>query len=502
MQFCIKNKNKVLKNKKIILKLFIFIFLTFLFWLAGTIFLDPDLWWHFKMGEILSTSGFPASDPFSYSMPSYKYADHEWLAEILMIKTYQLFGIPGLSLIFGLITAIALFLIFPLVMTYYELAIFAFAGSILLSFAGIRIQTTSWLFFVIVLLIIQQGTSKLVLLVPFVFLLWANIHAGFITGLFLVFLLFVQKSLNSKKIRIDYLLLFILSTLVTLINPYGIALWQEIWSTSSDSSLRWSISEWLPIFISLGYIYLWLWLIFTSYLILRYFKKITFLEKSLYIVFLLLSISSVRNFPFYLLATLPISLTLFRRYFLEVEKNNSAAFLKKILVFTVILFSSIALTKIASYFNITNINTHKYTYPIKAVSFLKEEQSQGRLFAEYRWGGYLIWKLPEKKVFIDGRMPSWKQNSMRGESANALEEYLNTTLVEDDLNIFFEKYDISLVLWSNDKLIGSDLSNPFVSLALKIKSIHPSKKTFIERVRDLGWKKIYEDESALIYQKN
>jgi len=46
------------------------------------------------------------------------------------------------------------------------------------------------------------------------------------------------------------------------------------------------------------------------------------------------------------------------------------------------------------------------TYPcetIKAYSGLS-----GNVFNTYEWGGFLIWQKPEMKVFVDGRMPAWK----------------------------------------------------------------------------------------------
>ncbi len=43
-------------------------------------------------------------------------------------------------------------------------------------------------------------------------------------------------------------------------------------------------------------------------------------------------------------------------------------------------------------------------YPQKAINFLKSNGiPSGNMFNSYGWGGYLIWNLPETKVFVDGR---------------------------------------------------------------------------------------------------
>jgi hypothetical protein len=42
-------------------------------------------------------------------------------------------------------------------------------------------------------------------------------------------------------------------------------------------------------------------------------------------------------------------------------------------------------------------------YPKDAVAWLQENRPVGPMLNEYGWGGYLIWRLPEYPVFVDGR---------------------------------------------------------------------------------------------------
>jgi hypothetical protein len=48
-------------------------------------------------------------------------------------------------------------------------------------------------------------------------------------------------------------------------------------------------------------------------------------------------------------------------------------------------------------------------YPIAAIEWAKNHPDDigERVFNEYGWGGTMVWKLPEKKVFQDGRMSYW-----------------------------------------------------------------------------------------------
>jgi hypothetical protein len=43
------------------------------------------------------------------------------------------------------------------------------------------------------------------------------------------------------------------------------------------------------------------------------------------------------------------------------------------------------------------------TFPVRAVEYLRQHPVAGPMYNAYNYGGYLIWALPEQKVFIDGR---------------------------------------------------------------------------------------------------
>jgi hypothetical protein len=42
-------------------------------------------------------------------------------------------------------------------------------------------------------------------------------------------------------------------------------------------------------------------------------------------------------------------------------------------------------------------------FPSQAASFIEEQNLAGPLFNHFDWGGYLIWRLPQLPVAIDGR---------------------------------------------------------------------------------------------------
>ncbi len=58
--------------------------------------------------------------------------------------------------------------------------------------------------------------------------------------------------------------------------------------------------------------------------------------------------------------------------------------------------------------NMKNISSgqwiNKFMFPVQSSEFISSHKLAGNMYNDYKWGGYLIWKLgPERKVFIDGR---------------------------------------------------------------------------------------------------
>src|SRR5690242_11235036 len=55
-----------------------------MFLLERSFFVDPDMWWHLKTGElILSTHRWATTDPYSYTSAGAPWMSAEWLGDVL-----------------------------------------------------------------------------------------------------------------------------------------------------------------------------------------------------------------------------------------------------------------------------------------------------------------------------------------------------------------------------------------------------------------------------------
>ena len=524
-------------SKKIVLGFIIYLLILASFVAKGVIALDSDFGWHIQMGKLISKGKIPVTDPFSYTMPSFPYIDHEWLTNLFMYRIFSVSGKFSLSLIAGLISVWSLNITmtssphlragFPLkeddisafnsssrlnrgvflnavinnplsrgvikkngvfLLVFYSLLLLG--ASSILRYSGIRPQIESWLFLAILLKLVmnEKAWGKWKYMIPPLFVLWVNVHASFVAGLAVLILVFTLRFFRTRRFK-NELWVIGLSFFATLLNPYGIKVWSrvlgEMWLQASDPSLRWAINEWTPAFISLN-LPLIVLIPFSFALLWRYRQRLFLEEIGTFMMFFILGMTSIRHVPLWIIVALPLVYLCIVYLYLDIKEvlNAKSKFKKAAkLIFIISLF--VFILESFSEVNGARWASEENYYPAKAIEFLKSDLPEENIFSEYTWGGYLIWKLPEKKVFIDGRMPSWKRSgSSSGESEYALEDYRNIILGNINYEELFNKYKIHTVVYPRPD------------------EVKPGTFNLIKRISKDGWELVYEDQVTVVYRKS
>ena len=468
--------------------------------------MDPDFGWHLRMGELILQKGIPLTDPFSYTMPSYHFIDHEWLTNIFLSLSYKTVGTYGLSLIFALIFVLALFLAVPNKFKKYSPLPLALAGAAMLGFTGIRTQLVTWFFLALLLKIIfdEKLWQKWKFFLPLLFLPWVNLHGGFAVGIALLFAVSVFKTLQNRQFEWQYLLVAVLALFFTFINPYGIWIWHEVWMVESDNFARWYIAEWVPGILYLDIALLSLFTLSFSF-ILKYRKTLGYLKIFIYLLLLLMAASSLRHVPLWVLSALPLTAAAIGFLTIEVSKNIEGKLkLAKLKTVLTIAIASILLWEIGtSITSAYNFSEQKY-YPVQAVNFLsKQNLAGGNLFASYNYGGYLIWKLPQKKVFIDGRMPSWRRDGVYPNEANYIfQDYVKMAEDKNYFKTMLQKYHVQYVLLPAAKTVNNQeiLPPQFKKIIQSLMFGKLHETVFKMDLSSLGMKQIYNDGKFIIYK--
>ena len=478
-----------------------------LFFIKGLISLDPDFGWHIRMGQLILASGIPAKDPFSYTMPSFPFVDHEWLTNFILYMLYSSIGYVGLSVMFATLALLALLIDLPKKLLQFSLAPLLLSAAIILPFSGIRPQVITWLMLSILLnyLFRPEIWKKVRFFIPIFFTLWANLHGGFAIGIAFLVLNTILSVWQTRKIDLVDLLVTIASIAATLINPYGIRLWGEVWMQISDGSLHFTIAEWVPILFRFDLAYLFL---ATTSLVLmfKYRSKFSLKEKIFFGLLLIMGLSSQRHVPLWIVVGLSLSVKAIYILSEDVKKYRlgNERFVKVNKFFLIAAFLVFMFQCGWIFISVKKISEDNF-YPKQAITFIKDHYFAGELFAPYDFGGYLIWKLPEKKVFVDGRMPSWRYVGPGKESSYAYRDYNEILFGKEDFKDFFKKYNITTVLWikpapQKDSDILKFISSFHLTLLNQIFNLQESK-IFVQKLENEGWKQLYQDQIAVIYQR-
>jgi hypothetical protein len=408
--------------------------------------IDPDFGWHLRTGLDLLAHGWvlPRTDPYSHTMPDWPWVEHAWLTDAVIGLIYtglQPIGTLGVIAFFAAVITAAFGMASGIERTEWtpRLAAMTIAAWVALPFLGARTQMVSLLGLTFLLYLWRcyccGRLSHLWGLAP-VFLLWANVHGGFTAGLLTLTLIVGVSALVRLARRpqgtssdepvlswpqIGHLLLVLIaSSALTLVNPYGWRLHEEIYDSLNDAFMLTTLHEWQP--VSLQHRAGRTFVVYTaclSILVALFYRRVQPVRWALLAVFLGMALRHWRHVPLFLLISLPLATEMIAAASREVSIRAPAIrrhpkrwLLAAALLLGVVMvqlgpdhLKRVVLCGIApaDFFRETE-------YPIEAVQWVQSHRTQvgTRVYNEYGWGGFLLWWLPEERIFIDGRMPAWR----------------------------------------------------------------------------------------------
>ncbi len=428
---------------------------------------DPDFGWHLKYGEyFFNNHKILRENIFSYTFSDYKWDNSYWGAEVVMYVLYKYASPIGLSLILSALLSASFVGIlqklnvkdFVKILTAILFFLFVNSGE-----TSVRpfLFSTIFLLFLIYILIYKP---KFELLLPVLFVIWANTHADFTLGLviyairtmYLLIILVKNKELNLKSF-FSVVTIPLISLFSTLINPYGFGLWKVL--TNETDYLKFSyIIEWGTFdsqktsALSKGTTLIMLSVILAGAAISYILDKKRFgwwylVSVAFFFVFSFKSIYFMR-----IVATLGIFGVIFSgNYIFSNLFRINDRFSKIVGIFTTVfclMFFAISGQIFAENLHFAqNIESwsQQQKLPYKAITYIKQNPVKGNVFNNYDWGGFLIWQLPQYKTFIDGRMTAWKVGNTR-----ILDDYIKITKDPKTnaalFNDYVKKYNITFVL--------------------------------------------------------
>jgi hypothetical protein len=385
-------------------------------------YIDADLGWHIAIGRaFLEGQGIIRNDQFSWTMAGHYWGNSYFLYQIVVAWLFYHAGYLATVFVFGFVAVVSVLLLLPTKLNKWSSAV-VLIGVVMASVnLGIKPHVFDFLFFALLLVLLNRGYYTGKLWAPFwfvFFLLWANFHVGFLVGLltfsaFMVIGVLKARSLGKTVAVLDSILLLAASWLGTLATPFNIQMYKSIF-VDSASPLTWLyVYEWQPIISSLSFIVLYLisGLVFIYILRSRY-KELGVEWFLLACVLFMLPFVSL----FYVLFWSAIFIFLGTRYFVVGKKyfKNTWMKLPVYLTFSVLLLGiclnfgrQFAMSKSLSQRLVVD------GYPVNAMRFMVSHGYIDRVFNNFNWGGFIDWQYPQVRAFIDGRMNGWKTEGGR-----------------------------------------------------------------------------------------
>lgn len=217
--------------------------------------MDADLWGHVRFGGDILRDGLVSDDPYSFTS-DIPWVNHEWLAEIIFWMAWSVGGGFGLIMVKVVLVGTMLACAWAVLKRCGLPPLAAEAIFVVLVFGTwarvsvVRPQLFSLTLFAFLLWVLQsveRGHHRRLWLTPAIFLLWINLHGGWIVG-FGMFGLYCVVALVTRagRARVPVLAAVgVLSALALLANPYGVQMLGFIATTVRLD--RSDISDWQPI---------------------------------------------------------------------------------------------------------------------------------------------------------------------------------------------------------------------------------------------------------------
>ncbi len=479
--------------------------LLLVFILAARTPVEPDMWWHLKAGEVTWTNARPLLvDPFSFTRLGAAWINHSWLSQVGMYLLFRLGGFAALGGAMALLATASMGLVYiqmdgPPILKAFLLVLGSAVAAVVWS---ARPQLVSLVMVAIVgsfLYFYKWKHKQTLKWLPLIFLLWGNLHGGYPLGFLLIGAMVAGEVLNHLLMdnsattlewrQIGQLILWSLaSALALLINANGLNIWKIPFQTVDVSTLQQYISEWAsPDFHELyQQPFLWLLLLTLAAVGLSR-RRIDGTDLATVILFAYMGLVARRNFGPFAIAALPV---LSRHLWAAIQAWGKSPGTEPLAEtagilndpprrrprwqrrLNLVIVGLLALVACGKLYAVTEPGIVQAattsTEPAAAVDWMLANKLHGRLFNEYNWGGYLIWRSQDLPVFVDGR------TDLFGDQV--LGEWLATIQAGESWRQALDKWQVDYIM------------------------IDPGRP-LARALPQAGWKLLYTDPQAVIFTR-
>jgi hypothetical protein len=286
---------------------------------------DPDFWWTARIGlEILARGAVPLHNYFTFTATSRPFISQEWGSEVIDAWLYTHLGMTAVIMTFAVATWVGFFLGVIRVDRAGQSRWVLAVGAALVLISGLQIwgpspQMFSFGLLGILLTLLDAYRRRprrwlLVGLVP-LFVIWGNLHGGFLIGLGVVLVFLVGEWLETylrHPLAIGYpacrelLLAWLLAVLAPMLNPNGTGIYLYPAKLLLSHVAQASLNEWQPPDFHSPATIPTLFLLLTTLLTARWAGRTRLSDLLLAAAGVVLMLYAVRDIPIFAVLVLPL----------------------------------------------------------------------------------------------------------------------------------------------------------------------------------------------------
>lgn len=440
-----------------------------------------DYWWYLRLGQdVIRNGSVPTIDTYSFTRAGMPFFYQSWLAAVIFWKTYQTGGLMLTFFLRAVVIVITYSLLWSLVRNAGAGPRLASLLTLLAALAGssnwsFRPQLFIYPIFVLTLFILSkwtQGKNKTLWLLPFLSMLWVNLHGSFP----LLFLLGAFAFLFGKGDKKQLAIALGISVVTLFVNPHGVEVFGYVQDMLSAPSNQQFSAEWMPM-VNRGWqanlFFLWL-LVFAPLAALSP-RKLTLSDWVNFIFFGWLALIGLRYVIWFtfIMAILTASLLAeFGARYLDSPIENERPVINLFAACLLLLIPFLLLPGLRDSWWPDAPKAYDSANPVQAAEWLfARPELTGPLWSDYSFSSYLIFALPSRPVWIDTRFELYPPGQW--------EKYLAIANASPQWENLLDEEKIQLVMLSTN-------GEPLLISAMKNSN---------------QWCEKYRDEDSVIFSK-
>ncbi len=447
---------------------------------------DSDYYWHVTTGELIANGQFPRTDPFSFTWGGMPWTLHEWLSELLIFRLVDSIGYMGAVFVFAFVPGIAMgILAFALhrlgLRTAAVVAGTSLSALLVIPYATLRPQALSWIMFAILvggLVHLRPDRARWILLLPPMFILWANLHGLWVIGLVvlaaytILSLVGLTPMSGARRWALAMVPLAMLGTAFTPEGP-SLILYPLRYIDSGDWGMA-NISEWQsPDFHDPAH---WPFLIFLAATAIFGRWRVPWWMSILSFLGIAMTLVALRNGPVAAILGAPalaVGIDAALRDWRPTQRTLSPRLARQRRVLELVVATIVAIAGVVILMprdpEAAVLASIERELPVQGIELLLSEVPDGRILSWYGWGGYVIGNMYDHgaRVFVDGR------NDMYDEAI--LDEYNVVRHAEPGWEEIPDRYEVDAMVFPPFEAISK---GPAVSA---------------------GWCEVYRDDNEVVF---